>query len=71
MCRPCEESCWRDGGERECSLSDAEFEAAMNAMEEASGVIDLMERLQHSLSRAKRVTKSPPAAIQASPKDKP
>lgn len=54
MCRPCEESCWRDGGERECSLSDAEFEAALNALEADSGVIDLMERLGHSLAASKR-----------------
>jgi hypothetical protein len=29
VCRFCERSCWRDGGERECELSDAEFEEMM------------------------------------------
>lgn len=25
MCHVCERPCWRDGGERECDYSDAEF----------------------------------------------
>lgn len=29
MCFCCDRPCWRDGGERECSCSDAEFHAAM------------------------------------------
>lgn len=28
MCSVCERPCWRDGGERECSASDSEFESA-------------------------------------------
>lgn len=54
MCRVCEKSCWRDGGEAECDVSDQEFQDGLAALEESSGVIDLMERLQESLKRQKR-----------------
>lgn len=54
MCRVCEKPCWRDGGAAECDVSDQEFQDGLDALDEASGVIDLMERLGESLRRAKR-----------------
>jgi hypothetical protein len=54
MCRVCEKPCWRDGGEAECEVSDREFEAGLEQLEQSSGVIDLMERLAESLYRSKR-----------------
>jgi hypothetical protein len=35
-------------------MSDDEFTAALNALDEARGVIDLMERLEYSLQADKR-----------------
>lgn len=35
MCRFCEQSCDRDGGERPCELSDAEFAEAYDEYAEA------------------------------------
>ena len=57
MCRVCEKPCWRDGGEAECEMTDAEFTAERNALDEASGVIDLMERLQYSLRASARAAR--------------
>lgn len=59
MCRACEHPCFRDGGEGPCAMTDQEFTDALNALDEASGVIDLMERLQYSLAAAKRRAASP------------
>lgn len=58
MCRVCDEPCWRDGGEAECSFADEEFDAVLATLERSSGVIDLMERLKESLQRAKRHKRS-------------
>ena len=54
MCRVCERPCFRDGGEADCAMSDEEFDVALDELDKASGVIDLMERLQNSLAEAKR-----------------
>ena len=54
MCRVCEKPCRRDGGEAECLMTDAEFIEALDALDRASGVLDLMEILHRSLKAPAR-----------------